>query len=330
MLCAHAPPGRVGAGSRVPRRARAGCGAGPAPEGFAPPRRFPVVLCPVPGSEGDGALVQLTLASQAGGPRGRVYLPYIGFRVTRPLQARPPLGAALLARCGWVCCGSDLGVRRRCLLRAGNYRAACARTGCAAGVWRGRRRAAGQLRPAVTPAIKASSAHALMLHDPLCFRQCAGGRGGAAGVARGGVRAAPGPARRGRGSRRRQRPARGGGDRHAARHLAHGRRRPHRLRQARATHARYRAAKGPIGRVAPSLGAPPAPARAPDAVVRLRAGGQHDARCLTTRQPRCPACGLRGEPLAMATLCGATADIAQAAPDPVSGPAPAVQRPRRP
>ena len=50
--------------------------------------RFPVVLCPVPGSEAAGPLVQLTLVSQAGGPRGRIYFPYIAFRVTRPLQAR--------------------------------------------------------------------------------------------------------------------------------------------------------------------------------------------------------------------------------------------------
>jgi len=123
------------------------------------------VLCLVPGSEGDGALVQLTLASQAGGPRGRVYLPYIGFRVTRPLQARPlagarPAGPARVWRAGQAgrrqpLCLSGVagwaamrpGLRRRRLLWAGNFRAACARpdarTVSMAGVWRCRRGAVG-------------------------------------------------------------------------------------------------------------------------------------------------------------------------------------------
>lgn len=50
-----------------------------------------MVLCAVPGSDGAGPLVQLMLVSQAGGPRGRLYFPYIAFRVTRPLQACPVL-----------------------------------------------------------------------------------------------------------------------------------------------------------------------------------------------------------------------------------------------
>ncbi|KAK9834254.1 hypothetical protein WJX81_000411 [Elliptochloris bilobata] len=48
--------------------------------------RFPVVLCALLGSEAGGPLVQLTLVSQAGGARGRIYFPFIAFRVTRPLQ----------------------------------------------------------------------------------------------------------------------------------------------------------------------------------------------------------------------------------------------------
>lgn len=49
------------------------------------------MLCAVPGSDGAGPLVQLMLVSQAGGARGRLYFPYIAFRVTRPLQACPVL-----------------------------------------------------------------------------------------------------------------------------------------------------------------------------------------------------------------------------------------------
>ena len=74
-----------------------------------------MVLCPVPGSEGVGPLVQLTLVSQAGGPRGRIYFPYIAFRVTRPLQART--GALASVSYGDPRADLDASALRWCLSR---------------------------------------------------------------------------------------------------------------------------------------------------------------------------------------------------------------------